>query len=137
MFYLHRERAFFTLQEAIKFDYENWRMWENYLCLAADIGEFQEAIRSVHRILDLREKFSDVPVCLIFDCKLFSSNSVSALQVLKVLVKAVTENLPDRSNSPSSKLAPELKKLFGRVSSKVQLTASFSSLCSNSCNFCR
>lgn len=28
---LHRPRAFMTLQEALKCEYENWRLWENYL----------------------------------------------------------------------------------------------------------
>jgi len=26
-----RPRAFLTLQEAIRCDYENWKIWENYL----------------------------------------------------------------------------------------------------------
>ncbi|ELU10624.1 hypothetical protein CAPTEDRAFT_228317 [Capitella teleta] len=95
-----KERAFVTLQEAIKLDFENWRVWENYLLLATDVGEFQEAMRSVNRMLDLRDKFSDVPV-------------------LKVFVRAVIEDIKDASGAPSGKLAPELKKLFGRITSKV------------------
>lgn len=72
IYFYFRERAFVTLQEAIKLDFENWRVWENYLLLATDVGEFQEAMRSVNRMLDLRDKFSDVPVRLfVFVCVCF------------------------------------------------------------------
>lgn len=43
-------------------------------------------------------------------------------QVLKVFVRAVIEDIKDASGAPSGKLAPELKKLFGRITSKVNFT---------------
>lgn len=34
-FYVDRDRAFRTLQEALRSNYDNWRMWENFLVVSA------------------------------------------------------------------------------------------------------
>lgn len=35
-------RAWKTLQESLKWNYENWRVWDNYMIVSTDVGEFQE-----------------------------------------------------------------------------------------------
>lgn len=52
-----------ALQEALKLNYENWHIWENYLVVSADCGEFEEVLKSSHRLLDLKAKYYDVEVC--------------------------------------------------------------------------
>uniref|UniRef100_A0A8C6UIN3 Tetratricopeptide repeat protein 27 n=1 Tax=Neogobius melanostomus TaxID=47308 RepID=A0A8C6UIN3_9GOBI len=96
---LYFYKAFLTLQEALKCNYESWQIWENFLLVSTNIGAFREAMGALHRLMDLRDGYKD-------------------LEVLEVLVRAVAEDLPDREGAPSSALKPKLKELLGRVSSR-------------------
>ncbi|XP_040034878.1 tetratricopeptide repeat protein 27 [Gasterosteus aculeatus] len=94
-----KDKAFCTLREALKCNYEQWQIWENFLVVSTDIGEFAEAIKAYHRLMDLRENFKDI-------------------QILRILVRAVVEKLTDRQGGQAEALRPELKELLGRISSR-------------------
>lgn len=46
--------AFRALKQGLKFNYDNWRMWSNYMIVAMDVGELSEACRALSRIVEER-----------------------------------------------------------------------------------
>ncbi|KAH8096599.1 TPR-like protein [Cristinia sonorae] len=72
--------AFRALKQGLKFSYENWRMWNNYMIVAMDVGELSEACRALGRVVEERSSKDGA------DC-------VDA-EVLDRLVNAVTRASP-------------------------------------------
>src|ERR1700683_5102018 len=46
--------AFHALKQGLKFSYDNWRMWVNYMIVCMDVGELSEACRALSRIVEER-----------------------------------------------------------------------------------
>lgn len=46
--------AFRALKQGIKYSYDNWRMWSNYMIVAMDVGELHEACRALGRVVEER-----------------------------------------------------------------------------------
>lgn len=44
--------AFRALKQGLRYSYENWRMWYNYMIVSMDVGELQEACRALGRIVE-------------------------------------------------------------------------------------
>ncbi|KAG6812144.1 hypothetical protein H0H92_004143 [Tricholoma furcatifolium] len=68
--------AFRALKQGLKFSYDNWRMWSNYMVVAMDVGELAESCHALGRVV---EETSDKA----------GANSVD-IEVLERLVTAVT-----------------------------------------------
>jgi tetratricopeptide repeat protein 27 len=101
--------AFRALRRGLKFSYENWRMWANYMVVAMDVGELAEATRAVTRVVEQRAE-KDGAACI-------------DEEVLERLVDAVTRvpfNQPPDGNTPRSMndghgLLPRVVDLFERT----------------------
>jgi len=79
---IYRDKAHKVFVEAIKCNYDNWKVWENFLwvCLielkekkeiriklfflktSADCGEIEDVIQAYHRLIDLKTKYVDKEV---------------------------------------------------------------------------
>lgn len=46
--------AFRALKQGLKYSYDNWRMWSNYMVVAVDVGELSEACRALARVVEER-----------------------------------------------------------------------------------
>lgn len=44
--------AFRALKQGLRFSYENWRMWYNYMIVSMDVGELFEASRALGRVVE-------------------------------------------------------------------------------------
>jgi hypothetical protein len=76
--------AFRALKHGLKFSYENWRMWQNYMVICMEVGEFSEACKALGRVVEeLVEKNGDSSV---------------DLEILEHLVELVVKPSPEQEN---------------------------------------
>jgi tetratricopeptide (TPR) repeat protein len=59
------DRAFYALKESTKYEYENWKVWDNIVGVSIEVGEFSDCLSAIGRVLDLRKKFNDFRVLAI------------------------------------------------------------------------
>ncbi|CAN4112928.1 unnamed protein product [Withania somnifera] len=50
------KEAFIAFKEALKLKRDSWQMWENFSSVAADIGNFSQALEAVQKVLDMTNK---------------------------------------------------------------------------------
>ena len=97
----NKTKALRAFHEAVKCNYENWKVWDNLLVAATDCKVFDDVLRAYNRLIDLKTKWEDE-------------------QVLTLLVRAIVVNLEDAVGNPSRpKYLKDVLKLFGRITSSV------------------
>ncbi|CAF4599532.1 unnamed protein product [Rotaria sp. Silwood1] len=92
-----KDKAHKVFLEAIKCNYDNWKVWENFLWTSADCGEIEDVIQAYHRLIDLKTKYVDK-------------------DVLQRLVHLLSEN---NHNEIWTKIYQKSLELFGRLTSQV------------------
>ncbi|XP_072753473.1 tetratricopeptide repeat protein 27-like [Anoplolepis gracilipes] len=93
-----KPRAWKSLQDAIKCNYDRWEVWDNLMVVSIDLGHFSEVIQCYHRILDLKNNHVDI-------------------QVLQILTNAMINNIIDADGNSVSRLLQNSLELFGRITS--------------------
>lgn len=88
-----KHRAHKILNEALKCNYNNWKVWENFLVVSVDTGNFEDVINAYQRLVELKEKYLDV-------------------EVLEIVVKAIADNIPDSQGRPSTRLKKKMNNLL-------------------------
>ncbi|CAB11723.2 TPR repeat-containing protein C19B12.01 [Schizosaccharomyces pombe] len=51
-----KEQAWHAMQQGIKYMYDNWRIWENYMLISVDVNKWSEVIRALRRIIEIKGK---------------------------------------------------------------------------------
>jgi tetratricopeptide (TPR) repeat protein len=92
----NKKRAHKVLQESLKCNYDNWKIWENFLLVSIDIGSFEDALNAYNRLIELKEKYFDE-------------------EVLKILVKAISENLVDAEGKSSIRLRKKTIEMLAHL----------------------
>ncbi|KAF7993408.1 hypothetical protein HCN44_007911 [Aphidius gifuensis] len=99
-----KPRAWRSLQDAVKCNYDKWEIWDNLMVVSIDLGYFSEVLRCYHRILDLKGKHVDI-------------------QVLEILTKSIIKNVKckDSDGNVENSMKYLLKSLefYGRLTSLV------------------
>ncbi|CAF3109580.1 unnamed protein product [Rotaria sp. Silwood2] len=107
-----KDKAHKVFLEAIKCNYDNWKVWENFLWTSADCGEIEDVIQAYHRLIDLKTKYVDK-------------------EVLQRLVHLLSEN---KQNEIWTKIYQKSLELFGRLTSQVTNDADIWELYSDLCH---
>lgn len=91
-----KPRAHKVLNEALKCNFSNWKVWENFLLVSIDIGSFEDAINAYNRLLELKE------------------NKYFDKEILEIIFRAIKEDKPDCNGTGSSRLKNKFATLLGR-----------------------
>lgn len=91
-----KERAWRTLREAIKCNFEEWRVWENFMLVSIELGALDDVITAWHRIIDIRSSHKDD-------------------QILSALTYKVIRYSYDANNSDIDKIVADSLKLIARL----------------------
>lgn len=89
-------RAHKVLKESLKCNYNNWKVWENFLLVSMDTGHFEDALNAYDRLVEIKGKYFDS-------------------EILKILVNSIASNTPDADGVPSGRLNKKATKLIGHI----------------------
>lgn len=71
-----KKRAHKILNEALRCNFSNWKVWENFLIISMDTGHFEDVLNAHQRLVELKDKYLDK-------------------EVIGIVVRAICENMPD------------------------------------------
>lgn len=91
-----KKRAHKILQEALKCNYNNWRVWENFLLVSIDIGSFEDSINAYERLIEMKEKYFDE-------------------EILKILANAVLNDVRDTEGFSAKRLKKKTMELLAHL----------------------
>ena len=93
-----KKRAHKILHEALKCNFNNWKVWENFLLVSVDIGSFEDSLNAYNRLIELKEKYYDE-------------------EILKILMTAIAKDLADVEGMSSNRLRKKAVEMLAHLSS--------------------
>ncbi|GAB0098123.1 tetratricopeptide repeat protein 27 [Sergentomyia squamirostris] len=89
-------RAHRVLTEALKCNYDMWKVWENFMVVSLDTGHFDDVVNAYGRLLELRTRYED-------------------RQVLDILTASIENHIPDHRGDDSHRLVDRAGKLLAQL----------------------
>ncbi|CCD69079.1 Tetratricopeptide repeat-containing protein trd-1 [Caenorhabditis elegans] len=106
-----KPKAWKLLQEALKYNYEHPNVWENYMLLSVDVGEFSQAIQAYHRLLDMNKRGADDEVLELIAQTLLRREAEISMDESEDKAQNEAENRKEKE---------EMIKLLARISANHQ-----------------
>lgn len=94
----NKKRAHKILHEALKCNYDNWRVWENFLLASVDVGSFDDSLNAYNRLIELKEKYFDE-------------------EVLRIIMTSIANNLIDAEGLAASRLRKKALEMLAHLGS--------------------
>lgn len=94
----NKQRAHKILQESLKCNYDNWKIWENFLLVSVDVGSFEHALNAYNRLIELKEKYFDE-------------------EVLRIIMTAIAKNMIDAEGLAASRLNKRAMEMLAHLGS--------------------
>jgi len=91
-----KKRAHKVFHEAIKCNFNNWKIWENFLFVSVDTGHFEDVLNAYNQLIELKGKYYDK-------------------EVLEIVVKSIADNVPDADGQPTQRLKKKAQNLLGHL----------------------
>lgn len=99
-----------ALGVSLKFQFESWRVWANYMIVSVDVGMLREAARALARVVEIRTREKSFSA----SDKAVNVHDMVDMGVLNKLVDAVIRpaNVEEEATQEGAGLRPTVERLF-------------------------
>lgn len=94
-----KKRAHKILNESLKCNFNNWKVWENFMIVSLDTGNFEDVMNAYKRMIELKTTFADK-------------------EVLKILIESIAYDRPDAKGIGAGRLNKRATTLMGEICTK-------------------
>lgn len=96
-----KNRAHYALQEALKYSFDNWKIWDNFMVVSAATSHFSDVVRAYHHILDIKERHLDLEVLFMLTKEVITGDS----------------DAEEQQAGNTKRMLTKTRELFGRLTS--------------------
>ncbi|KEI37379.1 uncharacterized protein L969DRAFT_96458 [Mixia osmundae IAM 14324] len=114
--YSRKRAAYGCLRQAVRYSYDSWRVWQNFMIVSVDVGELTDAARALGKLVELRaDKVGDEAID--FEVLERLVNAVTRGKSYAELSAPPVDNSDETDVGPNSSRAlwPRVKDLFERT----------------------
>ncbi|XP_017072187.1 tetratricopeptide repeat protein 27 [Drosophila eugracilis] len=95
-----KQRAHRVLGEALKCNYSNWKVWENYMLVAVDTSHWEDAMRAYQRMAELKQHYLDQEVLTRIVYGISKEDPAGSSALIKRLIKLLGQQSIQHGNEP-------------------------------------